>query len=410
MRILWLSGNSSSYRKKGLSGGWIYSLEKEIRTRPEIQLGVSFPYKEITPFKEIDNNVTYYPILLESFKMRWCRILFPHKYDELYIKKLKLVISDFKPDIIHIWGSEMEYILAIQITTVPIILHIQGIIATCVNAWFPPGFSNYSIIKNLFPKCRSILNYYISCRGIKYQAKREKKILPHVKYFMGRTNWDKSISELFSSNSTYFYCSEIIRQEFYNSLKWNFHKREKIILTTITLGALFKGTDVILKTANLLKNAFNINFEWRIIGINECNIFSNILGIKTEDNNVKCLGRLPVDLLIKELLNCNFYVHTSYIDNSPNSICEAQFLGVPVIATNVGGVSSLIQHRTNGILVPPNDIYMLCSYIIKYSHDENLTSVLSRNSIDSAQLRHNKNTIINTLINIYNKINYDGNS
>ena len=55
------------------------------------------------------------------------------------------------------------------------------------------------------------------------------------------------------------------------------------------------------------------------------------------------------------MLSCTAYVHPSYIDNSPNSVCEAQVLGVPVVATDVGGVPSIVENGKTGWLVPAND-------------------------------------------------------
>lgn len=65
------------------------------------------------------------------------------------------------------------------------------------------------------------------------------------------------------------------------------------------------------------------------------------------------------DKLVELLLESDLYVHTAYIDNSPNAICEAQYLGMPIIATYVGGVPSLIEQGKDGVLIPANDPFML---------------------------------------------------
>ena len=38
----------------------------------------------------------------------------------------------------------------------------------------------------------------------------------------------------------------------------------------------------------------------------------------------------------QELSSSRVYIHPAIIDNSPNSLCEAQIVGCPVIAANVG--------------------------------------------------------------------------
>ena len=97
-------------------------------------------------------------------------------------------------------------------------------------------------------------------------------------------------------------------------------------------------------------------------------------------------------------------VHPSYIDNSPNSVCEAQYLGVPVIATNVGGVSSLIDNGMNGILVQSHDAYMLAGKIKMLAEAPELQKGLSRNAILAASARHDSRQIISTLMDIYKKL------
>lgn len=46
-------------------------------------------------------------------------------------------------------------------------------------------------------------------------------------------------------------------------------------------------------------------------------------------------------------------VQPSLTEGTPNSVLEAMFLGVPVIATAVGGVPDIIQHGETGLLVQP---------------------------------------------------------
>ena len=104
------------------------------------------------------------------------------------------------------------------------------------------------------------------------------------------------------------------------------------------------------------------------------------------------------------LLHSTAYIHTSYIDNSPNALCEAQVLGCTCISTNVGGISSLIEHGRTGFLVPVNDPYSMAHYIITVSRDSNLNSQIGMNARNEALKRHNKEKNTKCVMEIYHQI------
>jgi glycosyltransferase involved in cell wall biosynthesis len=141
-------------------------------------------------------------------------------------------------------------------------------------------------------------------------------------------------------------------------------------------------------------------------GINEYKDWELILGIKNNDVNVKLMGVIDSSELVKNLLDADIYIHTSYIDNSPNSICEAQLIGIPIISTDVGGISSLIIDGITGHLVPSNDPFSLVSKILKIFNDSDNTKLISNQGKIIAFKRHNKEAIKDDLFNCYNKIIY----
>ena len=116
------------------------------------------------------------------------------------------------------------------------------------------------------------------------------------------------------------------------------------------------------------------------------------------------MGTASKEELAEALCATSCYVHPSYIENSPNSVCEAQILGVPIIATHVGGISSLIDDGCNGILFPANAPYTAASLIKQLTSDRELAERLSSNAIEKATKRHCPNEIIIRLYNIYDYI------
>lgn len=68
--------------------------------------------------------------------------------------------------------------------------------------------------------------------------------------------------------------------------------------------------------------------------------------------------------MITEYLNANVYVLPSCIENSPNSLCEAQILGVPCISSICGGTADFINNNIDGLLYRCEEYEQLAQKII----------------------------------------------
>lgn len=129
-----------------------------------------------------------------------------------------------------------------------------------------------------------------------------------------------------------------------------------------------------------------------------------ITGLKHADLNVKLCGVASPQKLRDELLNSTLYFHSSYVENSPNSVCEAQILGIPVVASRVGGIDSLVEQGKTGFLYPVTDPYM-AAYYIKYLVESPETNIaMGAAAKDVALIRHDKNEIIKDLLETYRAI------
>jgi glycosyltransferase involved in cell wall biosynthesis len=282
---------------------------------------------------------------------------------------------------------------------------MQGSIPPYYNAYFPSGYSflDYVLYNGL--RLKKTFNNWLHYREFRLRAKREETILRNCHFYMGRTEWDKLLTKLYSPNSDYFYCSEALRDSFFiDDLIWEQKKRTKVVFLTTISPPLYKGVDLILKTAKLLKENSIIEFEWRVFGIREMIFHEWKTKIKASNVNVKLRGTVSGNQLREELLDADIFIHPSYIDNSPNSVCEAQLLGLPVISTNVGGISSLIKHRESGLLVPANDPYTLSSYIALIINEKEFSQSLGSKAREVALKRHDPGSILTDLTNVYKKV------
>lgn len=418
MRILWLSMTPGLLHEGQGTGnyggsGWIGALQHlfcNAHTKDKLALSfISDSDKE----KVEKNGVLYYPIYEKpenSFK-RIYRYYYGYKsYNrELYVKQLLDVIHDYKPDIIHLFGLENPLATILNRTNIPIVVHIQGLLGPCSNAFYPSSFSRSSLIWP--PTRREWLfrnGFLYAKKTLDIRAVKESDLFKDARYFMGRTEWDLHLTKLMSSKALYYKVNEALRPMFYdNAGMWKYSEGKFIITSTIS-ETIYKGLDLILKTAKILKHETNLDFEWNVVGVSEnsniVRFFEHSLQINSKNVNVIYVGVMNAENLINNSLKSSVYVHPSYIDNSPNSICEAQLLGLPIIATNVGGVSSLIQHKENGILVPANEPYETAFWLKELSEKPAMALTFSQNGISTAIKRHDRNQILKDLLDSYKQI------
>lgn len=414
MRVLWFTYTPSLASKvlnsQFQGGGWIESLEKHLIKTNEIELGIAFHFgTENKRSFEIDNT-TYFQLpyhkdnckLIKLWK-RWMHHIEPDTQINQYLE----VVEKFKPDIIHIFGTESAFGLMIPKTKVPVIIQIQGNLTVCTKKWFS-GLNAFDILRHT--KLTSLLkahglwhNYYQFVN----KSKREQIIFSHCKYFIGRTDWDKRITKALSSEFSYYHCEELLRDEFYQPI-WSEPLNQKIVLFSTLSPIAYKGLETILETAAILKNKQFTPIEWKIAGITGkeeiIRIIEKTYKLKFSEQNVNFMGSLSPVALVQGLFQANYFIHPSHIENSPNSVCEAMLIGMPVIATYAGGIPSIIDDKKEGLLVQDGDPYAMAGAIIELIEDRNFANTLGINARIKAKLRHNPEGIKAEVINIYTSI------
>ena len=413
LRILWFTNTSSLYGKSNTyGGGWISSLEQIFLQEKNIELGISFFYSQEL-IEPIVRTTKYFPIVLKTGKKHPIRTVLnnwkKHKQIDKGLEKILDVVESFQPDLIQVFGTERVFASIQEYTEIPVVIHLQGIINPYLNTYYPPNQSKINFLLNPQFLWNNILGNSPIFREseMKAQAIREEKNLKSAKFIMGRTHWDKMICKIYAPNAKYFHIDEVLRPIFYN-YKNNIKPTNKITLSTTISSTTYKGIDLVLKTAALLLKESNIDFVWNFIGINKedkiLRHFEKALNLNTKYLKINCLGRVEANELIEILQSTDLFIHPSYIDNSPNSVCEAQMIGVPVIACNVGGLKSLIKNGETGILIPSNGVFELFHHIKEFSINQNEFHEMSFKAKVVAHQRHDRNKIKNNILKVYNKI------
>lgn len=121
-------------------------------------------------------------------------------------------------------------------------------------------------------------------------------------------------------------------------------------------------------------------------------------------DHVVFTGSLNAQQMKERYLKSQVFVLPSSIENSPNSLGEAMLLGVPCIASDVGGVRCLMTHGVEGLIYPADDPHLLAYDICEmFAHPEKAAQ-MARAGREHAGKTHDAQKNLEILHQIYTEI------
>lgn len=97
------------------------------------------------------------------------------------------------------------------------------------------------------------------------------------------------------------------------------------------------------------------------------------------DDAVRFAGFLDMAGKTREFGTHDIYLNTNRVDNMPVSVLEAAAFGLPVVATNVGGIPFLLEEGKTGLLVPDSDAPAMANAVRRLLDEPGLAQRLSAN-------------------------------
>ncbi len=125
------------------------------------------------------------------------------------------------------------------------------------------------------------------------------------------------------------------------------------------------------------------------------------------NNRVIFPGRVSDDQLSRYYKDCSFLVLPAVYDKKGDTeglgvvLLEAMSYAKPVIASEVGGITDIVKHKFNGLLVPPGDVASLARAIEELIQDKSRYQIMARNAKKTVDERFNWDKIVNSLITLY---------
>ena len=426
MKVLWVCnimppiiarqlGVSYSNREGWLSG--ILDRVAQEQGRNRIELGIAFPAGEEM------GNLQRTMQLGENMSCRCYGFLEnidrPEVYDSALEKRFEEILADYKPDILHVFGTEFPHALACLKTYGQpdrTLVSIQGLCSAIAEEY----------MADLPVKVQRQVTFRDRLKedSLKQQQKKFKKRGDHEKeallltgHIAGRTDFDREQTAKMNPSAVYHYLNETLRSIFYHD-RWKRTACEPYSIFLSQGDYPLKGFHYLLRALPRVLEQFPDAHVY-VAGANiiEVGTFQDRMKLSAYGKYIRklirenklgdritMLGRLTAEEMKEQYLRCHLYVLPSALENSPNSLGEAMMLGMPCVAADVGGVHNLLTDGGDGLLYPAGDVEALADRIIEIFTKEAIVERFSDNARKHARVNHDADQNYYRLIHIYREM------
>ena len=414
MKILWLchlipGAVKEAATGKKESGLWLDHVLDDLRAKG-VQLHVIC--KDLSGSGSVDDKCTYSGFQEPS----------AYKYLPEHEAQFRRELKAFQPDVIHIWGTEYPHSLAMMNAAreegmqEKCVVSIQGLVSIYARH-FAEGVPRR--VKRQYT-LRDVLRWDNVDHQVKIFHRRgtiEKQTLRMAPHVIGRTDWDLACTKLINPEAKYHFCNETLRTPFYEGA-WSYENCQKHRIFASSCVYPVKGFHYLLEAfLEVLKNypdavlAVPGNDFVRLDSLEKKlreNSYHRYLRKFVEKHGLQdkifFLGRLSPEGMKEQDLLANVFAMPSTIENSPNSLGEAMLLGTPCVASDVGGITNMMTHGTEGYIYQSTAPYMLAHYIMEIFARGEKAEAMGIAAAKHARVTHDARKNLEDLLAIYETV------
>lgn len=304
------------------------------------------------------------------------KILYNYAYQRYYKKILNKYINEKgKPYLLHVHVPVKAGIVAQKYAKQ---LHIPYIVSEHSSLYLNAAKDNFNT--------RSFYFRNHTKRVFKHAA-----IITNVSAAIG-----KVLKQMFGLNDVRIIPNVVDTNYFY------FKRKEKNkIFRWLHVSTMFplKNVDKIIHTFNKISAKRN---DWELIICGPINKeYQQLVKQLNLQSSIKFIGEINYEDVAKQMQQSDAFIMFSRHENFPCVIIEALCCGLPVVASNVGGISEAVN-KTNGILIEPNNTDALQNAILLMMNNTNGYNAAT--IAENATAKYNYTTVAKQFILVYNEV------
>jgi len=303
----------------------------------------------------------------------------------------------------------IPYIISGSIKTLFLCLKLKPNIIH-VHWPFPHAFMAY--FAAFFCKIPVVLTFYSAELLL---AKKKKWIKPILKIFIKKADLVFAISSFTGKTVKEIYDRKIEFLPYGTTLDgFNINiERDKLVsqskFTVLFVGRHIerKGIEYLIKAAAMLNST---KFQIRIAGQGDLTEKLKNQAAKDAPEQVVFLGKLSKEDLEKEYQNANCFILPAIIDSRGDTeglgvvLIEAAQYGLPIIASDVGGIPDVVIDKKTGLLVPEKNPEAIAKAIKELSENEELRESLVLGANEHIEQNFSWEKIVERQIGVYRSL------
>lgn len=421
MKVLWLSGNSLR-RTSNSTGSWLYSMAEALSSRSGIKL-VNVTVKRKRSILDLD----YYFGSIEHYKIsdRLEEYVLPRYLAHpdggapfaYFARRIKALIENINPDIIHCWGLECFYsrLMPDLVPSTPTLLEIQGL------RYEYADFYRGDLSMEDIADSRDFASYITLGRNSVLHAERwmrnvgriDNLCLSKYKFVSAQSDWVENVLKE-KTSAKIFRTKMSVRTPFLTCDVWRYPTDGSINFFFSASSAIpYKGIQTGIKALYLVKKTypnvrlkvaggFSTKFEWN--GRDYQRFILRLIKKLGLTDNIDFLGRLTAEEIVETQHKCIAAVQTSFIETYSLFNAEALCTGLPLISSYSGAMPELAKDGEAVLYYQPGDFHSCSSLMLRLIENKELACRLSKNAVSLNRSKHNPEAVANCQMKIYEEI------